>query len=106
MEHLDQSVPTADGDPNWTGDVALLGMALERTDAIVVTDDKPLRDTCKALSIPVSGSIAILVRAVERDAVTVDDANDTLLAMDEVGARLSASLLRRAERLLEDAASE
>ena len=106
IEHLDQSIPIDDGKPNWTGDIALLAEALERSDVVVVTDDKPLRDTCKALSIPVSGSIGILVRAVERGDVTADEARDALLAMDEVGARLSARLLRRAERLIEDAESE
>ncbi|RZH68102.1 DUF3368 domain-containing protein [Natrinema altunense] len=105
-EHLEQSIRTSPGNPAWTGDVALLGEALERSDAVVVTDDKPLRDTCKALSIPVSGSIGILVRAVERGDITADAATDVLLAMDETGARLSARLLRRAERLIEDAASD
>lgn len=106
MDHLDRSAPTASGDSNVIGDVAILGAALDRSDVVVVTDDKPLRDTCKALSIPVSGSIGVLVRAVERGDATADEAKDALLAMDEVGARLSARLLRRAERLIEDAAAE
>lgn len=106
MEHLDRSAPTASGDSSVIGDVAILGAALDRSDVVVVTDDKPLRDTCKALSIPVSGSIGVLVRAVERGDATADEAKDALLAMDEVGARLSARLLRRAERLIEDAAAE
>lgn len=74
--------------------------------SVVVTDDRPLRETCKALSIPVSGPTGVLVRAVERGDLTPDDAKDALLAMDEVGARLSASLLRRAERLIDDAAPD
>jgi len=94
------------------GDVGLLALALLRDDPdraldspVVVTDDRPLRQTCKALSIPVSGSIGVLVRAVERGDITAEEAKDTLYAMDEVGARLSASLVRRAERLIDDAAS-
>lgn len=105
-EHLDRSARAPGEESNWIGDVALLGEALERSDVVVVTDDKPLRDTCKALSIPVSGSIGILVSSVERGDVTAEDAKDALLAMDEVGTRLSARLLRRAERLIEDAESE
>jgi len=88
-----------------TGDVALLGRALDGK-AVVVTDDKPLRETCKALSVPISGSIGVLVRAVERGDADPDDAKATLYAMDEVGARLSASLVRRAERLIERATGE
>lgn len=102
-EHLDLSVPTAGGEPAWPGDVALLGEAFRTSDVVVVTDDKPLRKTCRALSIPISGSIGILVRAVERDDVEVDAAKDKLAAMDEVSARLSARLLRRAERLIDEA---
>ncbi|MFC7142079.1 DUF3368 domain-containing protein [Halosimplex aquaticum] len=87
-----------------TGDVGLLAHALTADGSVVaVTDDKPLRQTCKALSIPVSGSIGVLVRAVDRDAIDAREAKETLYAMDEVGARLSASLVRRAERLIDEA---
>lgn len=86
-----------------TGDLALLAGALAIENAVVITDDKPLRKACKALSIPVSGSIGVLVRAVERGDLEADVAKDKLYAMDEVGARLSASLIRRAERLIKEA---
>lgn len=88
------------------GDVALLALALVDELAVVVTDDKPLRKTCRALSVPISGSIGVLIAAVERGALTPDEAKDALVAMDEVGARLSARLLRRAERLIDDAAKD
>lgn len=98
--HLGRSEDASD----WGGDVALLASALRSEDTVVVTDDKPLRQTCKALSIPVSGSIGVLVRAVERGDLAEDEAKAKLEAMDEVGARLSASLYRKAERMIEDAA--
>lgn len=90
----------------WGGDVPLLAAALYHQNPVVITDDKPLRQTCKTLSIPVSGSIGVLVRAVERGDIEAGEAKDKLHAMDEVGARLSASLVRRAKRLIDDAASE
>lgn len=97
----------ASSDPDdWSGDVALLAAAMEREDPVVITDDKPLRRTCKALSIPVSGSIGVVVRAVERGDLDPEVAKETLYAMDEVGARLSASLVRRAERMIDDAAEK
>jgi predicted nucleic acid-binding protein len=103
-ERLDEArahLGTPDGD---RGDVGLLAHALASTDSVVaVTDDKPLRDACKALSIPVSGSIGVLVRAVERGGIEPDSAKDKLYAMDEVGARLSTTLVRRGERLIDDA---
>lgn len=110
-EHLGREMPSVEEyaadnpDPDWSGDVALLADALNRyDDGVVVTDDKPLRKTCKALSIPVSGSIGVLIRAVERGELTANEAKENLYAMDEVGARLSASLVRRAARLIDDAA--
>jgi len=88
----------------WGGDVPLLAAALRYEACIVISDDKPVRQTCKALSVPVSGTIGLLVRAVERDQLAVAEAKSKLTAMDEVGARLSASLYRRAEQLLDEAA--
>jgi len=92
------------------GDLALVALALHRGDVgadtpgtVVVTDDKPLRKTCKALSIPISGSIGVLVRAVERGDLDPETATEKLYAMDEVGARLSATLVRKAERLIDEA---
>ncbi|WP_324756516.1 DUF3368 domain-containing protein [Haloarcula sp. GH36] len=90
-------------EPPVEADVALLAHALLHDRPVLVTDDKPLRKTCMALSIRVSGSIGVLVRAVECGAITADDAKSTLYAMDEVGARLSATLVRRAEQLIDDA---
>lgn len=86
------------------GDVALLSLAREMDEVVVLSDDKPLRKTCKAQSIPVSGSIAVLVRSVECGQYTPSKAKSKLYAMDEVGARLSASLVKRAEKLIDEAA--
>lgn len=96
---------------NWHGDLALLTIALrddedDDDETVVITDDKSLRNTCNALGIPISGSIGVVIIAVERGNLTSDEAKDALVAMDEVGARLSARLLRRAERLIDEAADE
>lgn len=91
-------------DDDWSGDVALLAFGLGADDAVAVTDDGPLRRACKALGVTVSGFIGVLVAAVERGDLESGDAKDALVAMDETGARLSASLVRRAEKLIDDAA--
>lgn len=100
--HLGKANPDGDRD----GDVALLAYALfskNRTeDVVLITDDEPLRKTCKALSIPVSGSIGVLIRAVEREDLSREEAKETLYAMDEVGERLSASLVQRAAQMIDD----
>lgn len=88
------------------GDTALLSLCLALANPVLVSDDKPLRNVCKALSVPVSGSIGALIRAVERGDLSAEAGRNSLHAMDAVGARLSASLIRRAERLIEEAADE
>lgn len=98
-----------DVESGWHGDVALLSLALsERTDdeVVVISDDKPLRKTCAALGIDVSGTIGVLVASVERNDLTPTEAKDALQSVDRVGARLSAGLVRRAERLIDEAAND
>lgn len=115
--HLGREVSSDDssGEDNpWIGgDIGLLALGLQPAEgeseparAVVVTDGKPLRKTCKTLSIPVSGSIGVLVRGVERGEFEPAIATEKLYAMDEVGARLSASLVRKAERLIDEAAEK
>jgi predicted nucleic acid-binding protein len=90
-----------------SGDVGLLAHAMATGESMVaVTDDRPLRQTCKALSVPVSGSLGVVIRGVERGEIAGAEAKDLVYAMDEVGARLSATLVRRAERLIDDAIDE
>lgn len=102
--HLGSNLNSANGELHFEGDVALLAFGTTAENPVVVTDDKPLRKACKALGISLSGSIGVLVAAVERGHLDPDEAKDGLLAMDEVGARLSARLLRRAEKLIDRAA--
>jgi predicted nucleic acid-binding protein len=90
-----------EGEPR--GDAALLGLASEYDDAVVVTDDKPLRNTCKALGVSPSGSVGVIVASVEEDILAPEEAKELLVTMDEVGARFSASLLRKAEDLIDGA---
>lgn len=98
------AVDTVDGQRMLVdGDVALLSMARSMEDVVVLTDDKPLRKTCKSHSIRVSGTIAVLVQAVKRSTYTPAKAKNKLYAMDETGARLSASLVKRAENLIDEA---
>ncbi|WP_207586931.1 DUF3368 domain-containing protein [Halomontanus rarus] len=95
---------------SWSaeGDVALLAYALhneslstiERT--VIATDDRPLRSRCGALDIDVTSSIGVLVSAVEHGALESDEAKEAMLAMDEVGPRVSVTSLRTAVRLINE----
>jgi predicted nucleic acid-binding protein len=100
--HLDADLPNADP-ADYEGDVALLAFGTTAENPVVVTDDRPLRNACKTLGVSLSGSIGVLIAAVERGTLAPDEAKDALVAFDEVGARLSARLLRRAENLIDRA---
>lgn len=89
---------------SFDGDVELLAPALGAGDPVVLTDDRPLRKTCRALGVPVSGSVGAVIAAVERGGLDPDEARDALVAMDEVGGRLSARTFRRAVRLIDGVA--
>lgn len=88
------------------GDAALLALAHDDDDAVVVTDDKPLRKTCKALGVPLSGSVGVVVASVEKDVIDAEEAKELLVSMDEVGARMSAQLFRKAESMIDEHTSE
>jgi len=88
----------------YNGDIFLLAHALALDGSTVITDDEPLRRCCRRLSIPVAGSLAVLVRAVERGRLGPERATATLFAMDTVGPRLGASVLRNAESMIDEAA--
>jgi len=92
------------GEPR--GDAAVLGLSFEYGEPVVVTDDKPLRNACKTLGISLSGSVGVVVASVEEGNLDADEAKDLLVSMDEVGARLSARLLQKAERLIDEAVGE
>lgn len=71
-----------------------------------VADEIRDEPAASALDAAVSGSIGVLVAAVEHGNLSPDDAKDALVAMDETGARSSASLMRRAEGVIDDATGE
>jgi predicted nucleic acid-binding protein len=85
------------------GGTALLALASDVDGAVVVTDDEPLRNACKAVGVPLSGSLGVVVASVEKGTLEADEAKRLLVSMDEVGARLSARLLRKAESLIDEA---
>jgi predicted nucleic acid-binding protein len=92
-----------------TGDVAVLALALHEArddvdDPVALTDDRPLRRTCSALGVPRSGSIGVVVHAVESGRLGAEEAKEVVAAMDDVGAHLGAGLLREAEQLIDEAA--
>jgi predicted nucleic acid-binding protein len=104
QRRVEESMKRLGREGETRGDAAVLALSSKYDDSVVVTDDKPLRNTCKALGVPLSGSVGVVVASVEKDVLAPEEAKELLVAMDEIGARFSASLLRKAENLIDEAA--
>ena len=97
------------GEPAVNGDVRLIGAVLAETAAdesvAVISDDRRVRTVADGLGAQVTGTIGVLVRAVE-DGVSPAAAHELLRQLDANGLHMTAALRSRAEELIEDAASE
>jgi len=77
------------------GETAALALAAEQ-DARCLTDDHAARRTAESLDIDVGGTIYVLLRALERDTISLQGFETRLDALDEAGFRMSAGLYKRA----------
>ena len=68
------------------GEAACLAIAAKRN-AQLLTDDRDARKLAAQLKVPVSGTIGILLRLVQIDVLTYDDANEILRLMIDKGYR-------------------
>ncbi len=97
------------GESSETGDVQLLAFVLARTaqeaSIGVVSDGKRVRTTAGGLGAIVTGTIGIIVRAVE-EGLETETGLDVLDRVDSHGLHLTGSLRVRAEALIEAAGEE
>lgn len=98
MDLLDES--------SETGDVQLLAFVLAHTAEEqligVVSDDQRVRATAGGLGATVTGTIGIIVRAVE-EGLSTETGLEILDRVDSHGLHLTGSLRARAEALIEEA---
>ena len=88
-------------DENWAliepivnaGESACLAMALNRR-CRLVTDDRDAREYARRLQIPLSGTLGILIRLVEIEHLTIEQADGLLSRMLEAGYRSPVLSLR------------
>lgn len=97
------------GETAINGDVRLIGVVLAQTatdeSVAVISDDRRVRTVADGLGAQVTGTIGVLVRAVE-DGVSPAVAHELLRQLDANGLHMTAALRSRAEELIEDAAPE
>lgn len=92
-----------------TGDVRLIAAVLAHTaddeSVALVSDDRRLRTVARGLGADVTGTIGVIVRAVEAG-LEETAGKDLLRQLDQHGLHTTGELRETADRLIEDAAEE
>ena len=96
------------GESDTNGDVRVIAAVLTHGDnderVAVVSDDQRVRTVARGLGATVTGTIGVVVRAVE-DGLSADEANAIVRRVDEHGLHMTAELRAKATDLIEDAAT-
>jgi len=97
------------GETTVNGDVQLIGAVLAQTAAgdsvAVVSDDRRVRTVADGLGATVTGTIGVLVQAVEAG-LSTEDARRIVRAIDTNGLHMTAQLRAKAIELLDEAGSQ
>lgn len=72
----------------------------------VVSDDRRVRTVTRGLGATVTGTMGVLVRAVEEGRSSGDEAKTLLRRVDGGGLHMTAELRERAREMIEDAAGD
>lgn len=96
------------GESAVNGDVELIAAVLADTTADrevgVVSDDRRVRTTARGLGARVTGTVGVVVRAVE-EGLSADEATALVARLDTHGLHMTGELRARAAELIDDAAS-
>lgn len=91
------------GDEKETGDSNVLALFLDYPEYIVATDDKRLRNVCRALGARVTGTFGFIIYSVETGKLAKDEAIKLLRELDAMGFRMSIGLYEKAREIIEKA---
>jgi len=98
------------GESNQNGDVRLISQTLvftENNDApsiTIVSDDKRVRTVANGLGATVTGTVGVIVRAVEERGITAEEGKDLVRRVDSHGLHMTGELREKAYELVEEAA--
>lgn len=107
LRGMDQALEVL-GEEEPTGDSSIVGEVLTETGADeavgVVSDDLRVRRVARGLGATVTGTIGVVVRNVEANRLTGDEAKDVVRRVDGHGLHMTGELRERADDLIDDAA--
>lgn len=96
-------------EPERNGDVAIIANVLTAVrlldrDIGVVSDDKRVRTVADGLGATVTGTVGVIVRAVEERGMTSEEGKDLIRRVDSHGLHMTGELREKAYELVEEAA--
>lgn len=91
------------GESEPNGDAHLVGAVLARDDVGVVSDDRRVRTTARSLGARVTGTVGVVVRAVE-EGLDATEAKALVRRIDSRGLHMTGELREKAYDLIESAA--
>lgn len=96
------------GEDHVNGDVEITTDVLHLVDADrtvgVVSDDKRVRTVADGLGATVTGTVGVIVRAVEERGMTSEEGKDLVRRVDSHGLHMTGELREKAYELVEEAA--
>lgn len=107
LELDDERAKDVLGEPDVNGDVRIIAAVLAHLEAndrvAIVSDDRRLRTIAGGLGATVTGTIGVIVSAVEAG-LAEDEAKTVVRRVDEHGLHMTAELRAKADELIEAAA--
>jgi predicted nucleic acid-binding protein len=107
-EYVDRACAVL-GDDEPTGDAYVVGAVLAGVDegepVGVVSDDRRVRTVAEGLGATVTGTVGVVVRAVE-EGLDAESGRSLLGRIDDQGLHMTGELRETAERLVEEAATD
>ncbi|HUX99848.1 MAG TPA: DUF3368 domain-containing protein [Candidatus Deferrimicrobium sp.] len=89
------------GDRNESGDSDIVAFLLDFPSSIIATDDKRLRNICRALGGKVTGTFGILINSVKKGTISKDEALNILDKLNNIGFRMSLELYKTVKEKIE-----
>ena len=94
LEQNEQALMSTLSQSLGAGEASCLAVAVHRQGR-VFTDDRDARKVAAQLQIPVSGTLGILVRLIDREHLSVEEADNILSIMIEAGYRSPVTSLQQ-----------
>ncbi|WP_255197353.1 hypothetical protein [Halorarius litoreus] len=98
------------GEEETNGDVQIIAIVELWTDSeidvAVVSDDRRVRTVAQSLGATVTGTIGVIVRAVEELGISEENGKDLVRRVDSHGLHMTGELREKAYELVEDAATD